>query len=153
MLLLSDLRAFVDNYITTRPNLEPEVIVVASDDEASKMYKEHVNANDSCTLITVIPSHDSDSNDEDTAAFKNNLSFIIVKKTDATGGNDLKLDNYQLCQLEMLALSLKIKALINQFGEDCVFKDLDINSIQITPVNNYFSGNGYIMDVTNKTDF
>lgn len=152
MLLINDLRSFVDNYITTRPNLE-NAIVVASDDEAGKLYKDTANAGELCTIIVVIPSHDSNSPDENNTKFKNNLTFLFIKKTDDKGGNDKKLDYYQICQLEVLAFSRKIKALIDAFGEDCVFRDLDINSIQITPTSNYFNGNGYIMDVANQTDF
>ncbi|MFI1770988.1 hypothetical protein [Thalassobellus citreus] len=152
MLLLTDFRAFADAFVNERPNLENN-ITVAEHDDAVNEYKDIVNAGNTCTLITLVPSHDDDSNNEDNAKMKNNLSFYILKKTDTKASNDTKLDNFAICQLEILALAKKIKALISNPEGNCMFKNIELNSIQITPMPNYLGGNGYVMDFYTKTAF
>lgn len=152
MLLLSELRSFNETWAATRPNIENE-FTVASDDEAGKLYKDTANASDACTLICVVPSHDPVASSVDEAKFNNLLTYMFVKKTDSRASNNDKLDVYEKCQLEVLAFVSHIKALIEDFNADCLFKDIDLNSIKITPINNYFNGVGYMMDLTTKTQF
>lgn len=150
MLPLADLITFSDNYITTRTNLEAS-IVVANDSEVAKQIEDLANANNNCTLITVIPSHDSDFKNEDAKKYANNLMFFVVKKTSIKGGNTLRLDNFTLCQTEIQALAEHIVSLTDNFGTDCLFKDIDVSSITITPIANYFGQNGYLLELTTKT--
>ena len=153
MLLLPNLIAFAETHVAERPNLEPNAIVTAEHDEAGKLYKDVVNAGSLCTLFVLIPSHDGNAEDEDNTQLKNNLSFIIMKKTDAKAGQQEKLNNFALCQLEILALAQKIKGLVANFGVNCIFKDIDLNTIQINPLPNYLGANGYSMDFSTETNF
>ena len=152
MLLLSDLISFSDSYVASRPNLENR-IVVASDDEVSKLYKDIANAGDTCTLIVVIPSHDSEVLDEDIKRLKNNLTFLVVKKTDSRAGNDEKIANFIIAQTEILELLKTLVGLAQNFGENCTFRDLDTTNMPITPVQDYFGANGYMLDAATRTKF
>lgn len=152
MLLINDLREFADAFTAERPNIENN-IVTAEHDEANKLYKDVVNSGTTCTLFVLLPSHDDTSEDEDNAKMQNNLTFIIMKKTDAKAGNPEKLDNFGLCQIEILQLVKKIKGLVANFGENCLFKDIKLNTIQIDPLSNYLGANGYTLSFSNETTY
>jgi len=150
MLLLPDLINFAKTYASQQPNIET-AIVVSGDSEVSKLILNIANSGDHCTLIAVIPTHDPDIKDEDTRQFRNNLMFFIVKKTDTTGGNDLRLHNFSICQVEIKKLANYFLNLIDEEAEDCIFKDVDYNTMPITPVSNYFGQNGYLLELVTKT--
>lgn len=152
MLLLPKLIEFSEAFVAERDNLENN-ITVAEHDEAVNRYKDIVNSGNNCTLITLIPSHDGNSESEDNSRLNNNLSFYILKKTETRASYQTKIDNFSLCQVEILALAKKIKELISSFGTDCLFKDVDLNSIQVTPMPNYLGGNGYVLDFFTTTSF
>lgn len=152
MLLLHDLNAFAEAHVLERQNLEGK-IVTAEHDEASKLYKDVVNDQDNCTLFVLIPSHDDGSQDEDNAKMQNNLTFIVMKKADTKASNQTKIQQMAICQLEILALAKKIKSLVANFGDNCIFRDIQLNSIQITPLSNYLGANGYTLSFSNTTPF
>lgn len=152
MLLLSDLRNFANAFTAERQNIENN-IVTAEHDEASKLYKDVVNAGDLCTLFVLIPSHDDNSETEDAGRMKNNLTFIIMKKADTTAGNEKKLEHMALCQLEILALAQKIKTLKANFGTDCLFNDIDLSTLQIDPLSSYLGANGYTLSFATQTKY
>lgn len=150
MLLLNDLITFSEAFKTERPNLEAS-LVVAADDEVAKLIKDLSNADNSCTLITLIPSHDSQIKDEDNRKMQNNLTFMIVKKTDSKGGNSNRNTNFATTQIEILALLNKILSLNQSFNTNCLFNDIDLTNTPITPINDYFGQNGYMLDITTNT--
>lgn len=152
MLLLPDLIAFSESFVAERPNIENNLTVM-DDEEAGTLYKDVVNSGNLCTLITVVPTHDSATPDEDNALFKNNAIFLIIKKIDERGGNQQKLDRVAICQQEVLAFAQKIKSLKANFGSNCIFSDIDLESIQVTPLNNYFKGAGYAVEFSTSTGF
>ena len=152
MLLLPDLISFSNAFVSLRTNIENN-ITVASEDEAVAQYKEVINAGNNCTMLTLIPTHDANAEDEDNAEMRNNLTFYILKKTDSKSGYQQKLDNFALTQIEILELSKYIKSLVQNFGVNCLFKDIDLSTIQITPINNYLGANGYVIDFTTETKF
>ncbi|MFC0605889.1 hypothetical protein [Winogradskyella pulchriflava] len=152
MLLIPDLITFSDAHQAERANLEAN-IVVGDDSEVSDRIKDLANANNQCTLITVIPSHNSNIQDEDTRQMANNLMFFIVKKYDSKGGLVQKTNNYTICQAEALALLNKILDLKDAQQDNCLFADLQPATAPITPVSNYFNQNGYLLQLTTRTDF
>ncbi|WP_422105591.1 hypothetical protein [Winogradskyella sp.] len=152
MLALNDLVAFAEAHVISRVNLEKQ-ITVAEDDEVSKLIMDLSNANNLCTLIVVVPSHDANLPDEDTRQMSNNLMFFVVKKYDSKAGNQKKLDNFNTCQLEVNALLNKILDLKGNGENNCLFSDVDLGSMPITPVSNYFNQNGYLLQLSTRTDF
>ena len=152
MLLLNDLIAFSEAHKTERANIEAS-ITVAADDEVAKLIPDISNAGDKCTLITIIPSHDADIPDEDNRKTRNNLMFMIVKKTDSKGGNTMRNANFAICQAEIKALFTKIVDLHQNFDDNCIFNDIDLSTMQVTPINDYFGQNGYMLDVVTRTKF
>lgn len=152
MLAVTDLIAFANAHVTERPNLETQ-ITVAEDDEVAKLVKDLPNANNLCTLIVVVPSHDAVLPDEDTRQTNNNLLFFVVKKYDSKAGNQDKLNNFSLCQVEIQALLNKILDLKGTFEANCIFSNINLESATITPVSNYYNQNGYLLQLSTKTDF
>ena len=152
MILIDDLNNFADHHKEERPNIEASIFV-SSDDEVSKLIKDLTNANDKCTLITVVPSHNPNIPDEDTRQMQNQLLFFVVKKYDSKAGNNEKIKNFSLCQVEVQQLVNKIIDLKDNPSGLCDFSDIDYNSIQITPVSNYYNQNGYLMQLNSRTDF
>jgi hypothetical protein len=152
MLALTDLIAFAEAHVASRPNLETN-ITVAEDDEVSKLVKDLANANQQCTLIAVVPSHDSVLPDEDTRQSNNNLLFFVVKKYDSKGGNQQKLNNFTICQEEIKVLLNKILDLKGTTNFNCAFNNLNLSAAPITPVTNYFNQNGYLLQLITRTDF
>ncbi|TXE18631.1 hypothetical protein ES692_06190 [Psychroserpens burtonensis] len=152
MLKLNKLIEFSEEYVNARANLE-KAIIVAIDDEVAGLIEDLTNSGNQCTLITVIPTHDSAIRDEDNKAMKNNLLFFIVKKTDSKAGNAQKLANFVICQNEIEDLLKHIIGLIDAQGEDCLFKNIDYGSAPIIPIPNYFNQNGYLLEISTKTYF
>ncbi|UOB16575.1 hypothetical protein [Abyssalbus ytuae] len=145
LLVKTDLQSFANLHVSERTNLENN-FMVASDDELTKLYKDTVNDGNNCTLVTVIPTADANILDEDNRRFRNNLIFMIIKKTDAKAGSDHRIDVFQLCQEEILALTNKIIDLHHNFNQNCLFRDIDLNSIRIDPVQDYLGANGFALE-------
>lgn len=152
MLQLDDLDAFAAEFTGERPNLE-NYFMVASEDKLAKLYGDTVNKGDLCTMVVVIPSHDANIPDEDNRRFRDNLFFVFLKKTDQTAGNKEELRVFGLCQAEALAMVRKIIDLHQNFGENCIFRDIDLNSVRVDPLQDYLSANGYQLEFATKTKF
>jgi len=153
MLLLSHLENFVTQCQQDSLNLENSFLV-ATDDQFGKLYHEVVNANDNCTLLCTVPSHDADVDDEDTTEFKNNILFMVLKKRDDGEGMPEKIRKFGICQTEVFAIAQKLKEMYSSFNKnDCVFRNIDLNSIKITPIDHYFNALGYMLTFTNNTKF
>ena len=127
MLPITDLKAFSDNHRDIRPNIQAS-IMVSSDDEVSKLITELSNANDTCTLITVVPSHDPNIPDEDTRQSQDRLLFFVVKKYDSKGGNMKKLENFSITQTEVKELLNKIIDYKDNPNGNCLFDDVDFSN-------------------------
>ena len=151
MISIQELQDFTIAHVAERAKLE-NYFMVASDDELARLYKDTPNPGDQCTLVVIIPSHDSDFMDEDNLKMNNNLSFMIIKKTDTKAGNDEKIRMFGITQVEIKALLLKILSLYQKLGDNCVFRDMELDSIQIDPVQDYIGANGYGMDFVNRTE-
>lgn len=151
MLPINDLINFAETHKDARANLE-EKIVVASDDEVASLIQDLSNSGNLCTLITVVPSHDPTLPDEDTRQAMDRLLFFVVKKHDTTSGNTSKLNNFAICQDEIKALLNKILDYKDNPIGNCLFADVDYSSISITPVSNYFNQNGYLLQLSTRTD-
>lgn len=151
MLLIPDLKTFAAEFMAERPNIE-NYELVSSDDEFGQLYKDVINTGNNCTMVVLIPTHSPNIKSEDNAKMKNNLTFMIVKKTDSKAGNAAQNDVFALCQLEVLALVKKIIALHHNFGINCIFRDIDLNSPNIVPVRDYFKANGYMLDISTNTN-
>lgn len=151
MLALNDLIQFSEAYKDANSNIEAN-LVVADDSEVSKMITNLFNDANNCTLITVVPSHDSEVRDEDTRQMRNNLIFMIVKKTDHSAGNPMRLSNLALCQTEIQKLHNHILDIKDDFSNNCLFKNLDYTNMPITPISDYFGQVGYMLEVFTRTD-
>lgn len=152
MLAVNELKAFADTHISERLNLENN-FMVASDDELSKLYKDTVNEGNNCTLVVLVPNFDSNISDEDNRKLRNNLIFMVVKKTDQSAGVVHRIERFQICQEEIKALLIKIVDLHHNFGENCLFKKIDLNSIRIDPVQDYLGANGFSLEFSTFTEF
>lgn len=152
MLLLEDLDAFAAEFTGERPNME-NYFMVASEDKLAKQYGDVVNNADLCSFVVVIPSHDANILDEDNRRFRDNLFFVVLKKTDQTQGNKEELRIFDICQKEILALVQKMVDLHHNFGENCIFRDIDLNSIRVDALQDYLGANGYQLELTIKTRF
>lgn len=152
MLLLEDLDSFAAEFTGERPNME-NYFMVASEDKLAKQYGDVVNNADLCSFVVVIPSHDANILDEDNRRFRDNLFFVVLKKTDQTQGNKEELRVFDICQKEILALVKKMVDLHQNFGENCIFRDIDLNSIRVDALQDYLGANGYQLELTIKTRF
>ncbi|MEX0275704.1 MAG: hypothetical protein AB3N16_15135 [Flavobacteriaceae bacterium] len=150
--MLHELEEFTQQHQNSRIDLENNFIV-ASDDELAKEYKDVVNDGDSCTLVSVIPTHDADIGDEDNRRLQNNLYFMVIKKTDGKAGPEKRLEIFKKCQIEIKALLVKIVGLHENFSEDCVFRNIDLNSFRIDPVQDYLGANGFQIEFSTRTLF
>lgn len=150
MIRIKELNDFAKIFVAERPNLE-NYFVVASDDELVKLYKDTVNDRDDCSLVVVVPNYDSEVVDEDNRRMRNNLYFMVVKKTDAKAGHEEKIDIFGITQEEIRALLIKVIDLHHNFQGSCLFRDIDLNSFQIDPVQDYIGANGYQIEFTTKS--
>ena len=151
MISIAELKQFTEQHVADRPNIE-NYFMVASDDELAKLYKDVVNDRDECTMVVLVPSHDSNIPDEDDIKTDNNLTFMIIKKTDGKAGHDEKIRVFGITQEEIKQLLLKIIGLYQNFGTDCAVRNMDLNSIKIDPVQDYVGSNGYGIDFTTTTN-
>lgn len=150
MLLLEDLEAFAADFMAERPNIENH-FVVASEDKLARKYRNIRNAGDNCTMAVVIPSHDGDIPDEDNRRFRDNLFFVFLKKTNQKNGNDIS--SFKVCQKECLAMVKKVLDLHENFGDNCIFRFVDLSSFKVDPLEDYLGGDGYQIEYSMRTNF
>lgn len=152
MLTIDQLEKFAANCVTELENLQ-DYTLVASDDEISKEIKQMVHPKDNCTLVAVLPDHDVSIPNEDNRKMRNNLILMVIKKTDNKAGKDTRIHNFKIAQSIILKITKKIVQLHHNSGLDCIFKEIDLNSITINPIQNYHQTNGYSIEFTTKTTF
>lgn len=152
MLTISDLKSFAESYVQERANLENHFII-ANDSEYSSYMRDVINDGNLMSLVILLPTFDSRIIDEDNRKIGNNLYFMIVKKTDSKAGYDEKIKIFERTQLEMMALNIRILNLHRNW-ETCeyqFFKEIELQSLRIDPVNNYHSTNGWEMEFSTLT--
>lgn len=150
MILLTDLIAFTEEWQAERGNVE-SYYIVASDDKLAKRFTDAVHANNDYSLVVLIPIHLADIPDEDNRRMDNLLTFMFIKKTDSKAGPKEERQIFINMQLEAKAFIIKVLDLYRNFGDNCIFSDMDLNSIRVDPVQDYLGSNGYAVDFTNKT--
>lgn len=150
MLLLEDLEAFAESHVAERPLLE-KLFIVSEESEYAKFVKDVGNHGDLMSLVLVLPTYDSRMEDEDSREVGNNLYFMIVKNTDNSAGHDFKVQVFKKTQSEMKVLWEKIVALHRNFGQDCLFKQIDLRTFRMDPVSNYHGTNGWELEFSTET--
>lgn len=150
MLSVSELQTFSEAHVAARPNLE-NYFMVASDDELAGLYRDITNEGEACTLVVVMPTFDGNIPDEDNRRLRNNLYFMVVKKTDKKAGHDARVEIFKKTQEEIKQLLIKVLDLHFNFGTNCLFRDIDLSSIRIDPVQDYVGSNGFQIEFSTLT--
>lgn len=150
MLLLGDLEKFAKDHVAERPLLEG-LFIISEESEYAKFIKDVGNHGDLMSLVVVLPTYDSRLEDEDSRDMGNNLYFMIVKNTDKTAGHEAKFEIFKKTQLEIKALLVKIIELHKNFGENCLFRNIDLQTFRVDPVANYHGTNGWELEFSTET--
>ena len=152
MITVQQLQDFAEAHVAERPNIE-NYFLVASDDKLAKLYKDTVNTGDSCSLVVLLPSHDPEIPDENNRRLSNRLFFMAIKKTDRKAGQKELLNAFKITQEEIKQLLIKLLELRDDPEGNCMFRRLDLDSIQIDPVADYVGSNGYEIGLDTLTEF
>lgn len=150
MLMLEELEQFANAHVSERPLLE-KLFVISEESEYAKFLKDIGNHGDLMSLVLVLPTYDSRMDDEDTRDMGNNLYFMVVKKTDNSAGHDSKVEIFKKTQLELKALLEKIVDLHKNFGNNCLFRNIDLQTFRVDSVANYHGTNGWELEFSTET--
>lgn len=150
MLRINELKAFAKQCVDDINNLL-DYHLVGSEDELSKRIRDIAHLDDTCSLVVILPTYNGSFGDEDNRKMRNNLLFMVIKKTDSGGGTAERIQVFTITQEIIIQLIKKIAALHYNNSLNCVFKDIDLNSIQVDPVQDYFETNGYGLEFSTKT--
>jgi|GEM_PF-6099691 len=78
---------------------------------------------------------------------------MLLKQFHNRAGNEHREEIFEIVQAVIQEMVNKIINLYHNDGLDCAFREIDLNSIQIDPVQDYYQTNGYSLAFTTITKF
>ncbi len=148
MLHIEDLKTFLDQVKNDIPEIS-RVELLSNDSRFAKITK-NIDKGE-ILLISILPSAKRKRNDEDHGIFKNKLAFLVVTRFDDRASKEEYLRTFIDTQQVILQFSSYLSSIKSDFAKKCIFKDFDLATEFILPVENYHSTNGWDLSITADT--
>jgi len=152
MLRIEQLKAFNALVQAEAPEIT-RIEIMASSNRFVNYVRSVRHEDQDVFLIALIPSARPKSNDEDNVRFANALRFMIIRKLGTTAGSQDYENAFIIAQEATLKLFDIIHRYTQNFEDNCIFKYFDLNSLLITPVENFHQTNGFDLSIKLNTQY